>query len=65
MLATVTHEIPSRRLTAVRSVTCARCAGNSSNPDVNLLLPLAHGICSTFTPRQRRHDTRHGAYRAW
>ena len=37
---------------------------NSSNPDVNTLLPLAHGTCSTFTPRQRRHDTRHGAYRS-
>ena len=35
-----------------------------SNPDVNTLLPLAHGTCSTFTPRQRRHDTRHGAYRS-
>ena len=64
MLPTVTHDIPSRRLTAVRSVTCARYAANSSNPDVNTLLPLAHGTCSTFTPRQRRHDTRHGAYRS-
>ena len=50
MLPTVTHDIPSRRLTAVRSVTCARYAANSSNPDVNTLLPLAHGTCSTFTP---------------
>ena len=64
MLPTVTHDIPSRRLTAVRSVTCARYAANSSNPDVNTLVPLAHGTCSTFTPRQRRHDTRHGAYRS-
>ena len=64
MLPTVTHDIPSRRLTAVRSVTCARYAANSSNPDVNTPLPLAHGTCSTFTPRQRRHDTRHGAYRS-
>ena len=50
MLPTVTHDIPSRRLTAVRSVTCARYAANSSNPDVNTLLPLAHGTCSTFHP---------------
>ena len=27
MLPTITHEIPGRRLTAVRSVTCARYAG--------------------------------------
>ena len=64
MLPTVTHDIPSRRLTAVRSVTCARYAANSSNPDVNTLLPRAHGTCSTFTALQRRHDTRHGAYRS-
>ena len=62
MLPTVTHEIPNRRLTAVRSVTCARYAVNSSNSDVNALVPLAHGTRSTFTP-QRGHDTRHGAYR--
>ena len=61
MLPTVTHCIPSRRLTAVRSITCDRYAANSSNPDVNTLPPPAHGTCSTFTP-QRGHDTRHGAY---
>ena len=64
MLPTVAHDIPSSRLTDVRSVTCDRYAANSSNPDVNTLTPLAHGTRSTFTPPQRRHDTRHGAYRS-
>ena len=63
MRPTVTHEIPSCRLAAVRSVTCARYAANSSKSDVNTLPPLAHGTRSTFTPH-RAHDTRHGAYRS-
>ena len=61
MLPTATHEIPSRRLTGVRSVTCARYAADSSNAAVNTLLPSAHGTRSTFTPH-REHDTRHGVY---
>ena len=55
---------PQSELTDVRSVTCARYAASSSNPDVNRLTPLAHGTRSTFTPPQRWHDTRHGAYRS-
>ena len=61
MLPTATHEIPSRRLTGVRSVTCARYSADSSNAAVNTLLPSAHGTRSTFTPH-REHDTRHGVY---
>ena len=59
MLPTATHEIPSRRLTGVRSVTCARYAADSSNAAVNTLLPSAHGTRSTFTPhREHEHPPR-------
>ncbi len=61
MLPTACHEIPSTRLTVVRSVTCARYAVNSSNGAVNTLGPNAHDTSSTRTPHCR-HDTRHGAY---
>ena len=61
MLPTACHEIPSTRLTVVRSVTCARYAVNSSTAAVNTLRLDAHDTASTRTPH-RRHDTRHGAY---
>ena len=53
--------IPSRRLTVVGSVTCARYAANSSTAAANTLLPSATAPARTFTPH-RAHDTRHGVY---
>ena len=61
MFPTACHETPSSRLTAVRSVICARYAAISSSVSVNALLLVAHDTCSTRTPHCP-HDTRHGAY---
>ena len=50
MLPTAGQEIPSTRLTVVRSVTCARYAVNSSSGAVNALFPTAQDTRSTRTP---------------
>ena len=50
MLPTAGQEIPSTRLTVVRSVTCARYAVNSSSGTVNALFPTAQDTRSTRTP---------------
>ena len=51
MLPTACHEMPIRRLTAVRSIVCARYATNSSHDAVNALPLVAHDTCSTRTPQ--------------
>ena len=66
---------PRRRLTAVRSVTCARYAANSSNPDVNSCCRSPTCTCSihpaAIIPQPRRirpqdrcrHSHRRRSYR--
>ncbi len=51
MLPTACHEMPVRRLTAVRSMVCARYATISSHDAVNALPLAAHETCSTRTPQ--------------
>ena len=50
MRPTAGHEIPSSRLSVVRSVTCARYAVSSSSGAVNALFPTAH---HTRNPHRR------------